>query len=198
MSDDDGAATLRVNWPVAAAVVVTFIARGFGVQVTPAGSAAAGQVTFTVPVNPPLGVTVMVEVPLEPAGAIGTALPLIVKVPPEAFTVKLTLLEVPPPGAGFVTVTAFVPAVAMSDARMAAVSWVALTKVVVFAAPAKLTVEELTKPVPFTVRVNACPPAVALGGISVVIVGIGLPESVPVKEKFKILLPPKAMGLGSA
>ena len=43
--------------------------------------------------------------------------------------------EVPPPGAGFVTVTVAVPAVAISAAVIAAVSCVAFTKVVVLAAP---------------------------------------------------------------
>jgi hypothetical protein len=155
------------------------IARGLGVQVTPAGKLAAGQVTFTVPMNPPLGVTVMVDGPLAPAVAVA-ALPLMVN-EPVLVTVKLTLLEVPPPGAGFVTVTAGVPAVAMSDARMPAVSCVALTKVVVLAAPAKLTVEAFTKFVPFTVSVNAGPPAAALVGESVVIVGTGLVPAVMVK-----------------
>jgi len=45
-------------------------------------------------------------------------------------TVKLTALVVPPPGFGFVTVTFAFPAVATSLAGMAAVSCVALTKVV--------------------------------------------------------------------
>jgi hypothetical protein len=44
-----------------------------------------------------------------------------------ALTVKLTAAEVPPPGDGFVTVTGAVPALAISVARIAAVSWVALT-----------------------------------------------------------------------
>ncbi len=45
--------------------------------------------------------------------------------------VKVCGLDVPPPGAGFTTVTLAVPAVAMSAAAMAAVSWVVLTNVVV-------------------------------------------------------------------
>ena len=72
-----------------------------------------------------------------------------------------------------------------------------MTKVVVFAAPAKFTVEAFTKFDPFTVRVNAGPPAVALVGESVAIDGTGLLARVPVKEKFKTLLPPKARGSGS-
>src|SRR5262249_28454652 len=61
-------------------------------------------------------------------------------------------LDVPPPGAGFVTVTVAEPAVAISAAEMAAVSWVALTNVVVLAAPLNFTTDVDTKPVPFTVR----------------------------------------------
>ncbi len=40
-----------------------------------------------------------------------------------ALIVKVWALEVPPPGAGLNTVTAAVPAVAMSEAGIAAVSW---------------------------------------------------------------------------
>ena len=42
-------------------------------------------------------------------------------------TMNVWALEVPPPGAGFKTVTEAVPAVAMSAAVINAVSWVALT-----------------------------------------------------------------------
>jgi len=86
----------------------------------------------------------------------------------------MTLFEVPPPGAGFVTVTAGVPTVAMSAAKMETISWVELTKVVVLAAPPKLTVDVPTKLVPFTVSVNPDPPATALDGESVVMLGDGL------------------------
>ena len=44
-------------------------------------------------------------------------------------TEKFTALDVPPPGAGFVTVTGYVPAVAMSVLVRASVSSVLLTKV---------------------------------------------------------------------
>ena len=60
--------------------------------------------------------------------------------------------DVPPPGAGFVTVTVAVPAVAISAAVIAAVSCVALTNVVVLAAPLNFTTDVDTKPVPFTVE----------------------------------------------
>jgi hypothetical protein len=54
------------------------------------------------------------------------------------------------------------------------VSCVGLTKVVVPAVPLKLTTEEETKFVPFTVSVKAAPPATALAGESDAIVGRGL------------------------
>jgi hypothetical protein len=47
------------------------------------------------------------------------------------------------------------------------------TKVVVRSDPFQRTVEPLTKLVPFTVSVNAAPPAVADAGLRLVIVGGG-------------------------
>ena len=91
-----------------------------------------------------------------------------------ALIAKDTDADVPPPGAGFVTVTVAVPAVAISAAVIAAVSCVALTNVVVLAAPLNFTTDVDTKPVPFTVRVKAAPPAVALVGKREVSVGAGL------------------------
>jgi hypothetical protein len=43
------------------------------------------------------------------------------------FVVKVRAVEVPPPGVGLNTVTAAVPAAAMSAAVIVAVNWVALT-----------------------------------------------------------------------
>src|SRR6266850_3991819 len=94
--------------------------------------------------------------------------------------------EVPPPGAGVTTVTDAVAAVARSAAGMAAVSCVALTKVVVRAAPFQRTVEPLPKLLPFTASVNAAPPTLALEGESdvsdgagVVIVNVWAPDVPP-------------------
>lgn len=84
--------------------------------------------------------------------------------------VKVWAFDVPPLGAGFVTVTLAVPAAAISEARIAAVTWVLLTNVVVRLAPLNCTVAPLTKPVPFTVNVKPALPAVALAGESEVIV----------------------------
>jgi len=84
------------------------------------------------------------------------------------------LPDVPPPGAGFVTVTVAVPAVAISAAVIAAVNCVAPTNVVVLAAPLNFTTDVDTKPVPLTVRVKAVPPTVVLVGEREVAVAAGL------------------------
>ena len=86
--------------------------------------------------------------------------------------VKFIALEEPPPGAGFVTVTAGVPVEAMLAAGMAAVNCVELTNVVATADPPKLTIEAATKFVPLIVSVKAGPPATALCGEIEVIVGV--------------------------
>ena len=72
------------------------------------------------------------------------------------------------------TVTLAVPTVTMSEAGIAAVSWVALPKVVVRSAPFQRTMEPVMKLVPVTVRVKAEPPAVVEEGFRLVIVGDGL------------------------
>ena len=87
--------------------------------------------------------------------------------------VKVRALETAPPG--FSTVTEALPAAAMSAAVIAAVRWVALTKVVVRFAPFQRTTEPLTKLLPFTVSVKAGPPAAALLGESEVNVGAAGP-----------------------
>src|SRR6476469_8370236 len=103
-------------------------------------------------------------IPVHTSRVIAPGLPLI------ALIVKLRGLEIAPPG--FCTVTEALPAAAMSAAGIAAVSWVALTKVVVRFAPFQLTTEPFTKLLPFTVSVKAGPPAAALLGESVVNVGV--------------------------
>ena len=86
-------------------------------------------------------------------------------------TLNGTEFEGPPPGVGFVTITAGVPPAATSVARIAAVICVVLTKVVVRAAPPKLATEVGVKPVPFTVNVNPGDPVATLLGRIEVIVG---------------------------
>lgn len=81
-----------------------------------------------------------------------------------ALIVNVRALDVPTPGEGLKTVTSAVPPTAMSLEGIAAVSCVLLTKVVVWSAPFQRTTERALKLVPFTVRVNPGPPAVALEG----------------------------------
>ena|SRR6266567_436560 len=85
---EEGATTAIVNWLVAAVALTMLIASGFGVQVTPGGR--VGHVTLMMPVNPPVGVTVIVEVPLLPAVTVA-AVPEIMKLP---LLVTVTLIAV--------------------------------------------------------------------------------------------------------
>src|SRR6202030_12792 len=75
-----------------------------------------------------------------------------------------TTLDVPPPGLGLKTVTEAVPGVAISVAVMGAVTWVLERKVVLRGLPFQLTMAPGTNPVPFTVKMNAEPPGVAVTG----------------------------------
>ena len=91
-----------------------------------------------------------------------------------ATTVNVCALDVPPPGPGFTTVTEAVPGVAIRAAVTVAVSCVEETYVVASAVAFHFTVEVETKFVPFTVKVNCGPPAVAQVGLIEVVVGTGL------------------------
>jgi hypothetical protein len=77
----------------------------------------------------------------------------------------LTGAEVPPPGAGFETVTGKVPALARSLAGTVAVRSVELTKFVARGVPLKVTVDPLAKPEPVTVRGTLGLPAGAAFGV---------------------------------
>jgi hypothetical protein len=90
---------------------------------------------------------------------------------------KFVAREVPPPGAGLITVTGSVPVEAMLAAGMAAVNCVELTNLVAGADPPKLTVEVATKFVPKMVIVKAALPAAVVFGEIDVIVGVGLDPS---------------------
>ncbi len=69
----DVAVTEQPNVPVTAVAAVTLMFSGEGVHVTPAGKLAAVGVTATVPVNPPAGVTVIVEFWLAPVAEINVS-----------------------------------------------------------------------------------------------------------------------------
>ena len=84
-------------------------------------------------------------------------------------TVNVRAFDVLPPG--FLTVTPAVAVEAMSLAGIAAVSWEALTNVVVRFDPFHLTVELETKFVPSTVKVKAGLPTVNVLGFRLVSTG---------------------------
>src|ERR1017187_7106879 len=92
--------------------------------------------------------------------------------------VKGSAFDVPTPG--LVTVTWATPTEAMSLAGTAAVNCVALTNVVVSAAPFHCTTEPETKPEPLTVKMNPPAPATALDGASEVSTGAPTGELVSV------------------
>ena len=142
------------------------------VLVTDEGVIAVGPKFTVAPVTKPVPVRVNVNA-APPAVAEVGAMEVSVG-PAAALIVKERFADVPPPGAGFVTVTVAVPAVAISAAMIDAVSCVALTNAVVLAVPLNFTTDVDTKPVPFTVRVKAAPPAVAPVGEREVSVGAGL------------------------
>jgi hypothetical protein len=99
--------------------------------------------------------------------------------------------DVPPPGAGLVTVMLVEPALTMSVAGTCAVICVPLTKVVVSAVPFQLITDAATKLAPVTVRVKAAPSAVVFEGERDEIVGTPLlTGNVQVPE-----LPPPGDGL---
>jgi hypothetical protein len=80
-----------------------------------------------------------------------------------ALIVKVNVFDVAPPG--FCTVTLAVPCEAMSAADTEAVNWLPPMKVVDKADPFHITVAPDTMLDPFTVRVNAAPPAIAEFGL---------------------------------
>jgi hypothetical protein len=80
---------------------------------------------------------------------------------------------------------------------MAALSWVEDMKVVVRLAPFHRTAELETNPVPFTVRVNAGPPAVAEAGEIPVTVGTGRLAEVMLNA-CGLDVPPPGAGLNTA
>ena len=90
-----------------------------------------------------------------------------------ALMVNVKPFEVPPPGAGVTTVTGTLPAVTMSLAGIAAVTWPAFTNVVVRAVPFQRTLEVPTKLLPFTVSVKPPPRPAVLVGASEVSAGTG-------------------------
>lgn len=96
----------------------------------------------------------------------------------------------PPPGVGVRTEIRGATAASRSLARMVAVSFVELTKVVERLTPFTRTTDVGTKFVPVTVRVSAAPAAVAVVGLMLVSVGTGLLTLNAIAE----LVPPPGVG----
>jgi hypothetical protein len=139
-------------------------------------------VPFTVSVNPtdPAVAEEGDSIVMDGAGLLG------------ALIVKPAFTDVPPPGAGLNTVTCVVPALAMSDAPMAACNCVPATYVVVRGNPFQFTTDPFMNPVPFTVSVNPTVPAVAEDGDNIVMDGAGLLGALIVKPAFTDVPPPGA------
>jgi hypothetical protein len=106
-------------------------------------------------------------------------------------TAKLTEFDAPPPGVGFVTTTAGVPALATSVARIVAVTCVEFTTTVALFAPPKLTIAPLTKFVPFTVSTNDAEPTAVPLGDNELTVGTGLLAASTTSVRIADVLPAK-------
>lgn len=121
---------------------------------------------------------------------------MMLSVRPGEVTGKVRALDVPPPGAGVITVIETEAAPAMSLTGTLACSSVLDTKVVCSALPFHCTVDVETKFDPFAVRVKEAPPASAPVGLSDVSAGTGFPlepgfEPPPEPEPLlPLLLPP--------
>ena len=166
-----GFVTVTFSVPAAAMSAAGIVAT-IWVLVRDKGVIAGLDPKFTVaPVAKPVPVRVNVNA-APPTVVLAGAIEVSVRADP--LIVNDRVPDVPPPGVAFVTVTLAVPAVAISAAVIAAVNCVALTNVVVLAAPLNFTTDVETKEVPLTVSAKATPPAVALVGEREVTVGAGL------------------------
>ena len=116
---------------------------------------------------------------------------------PAEVMVKVSELDVPPPGAGVTTVTAAVPAEDTNAPLTIAVICSPLTKVVASAVPFQLIVDEAMKLVPFTVRVNAAVPAAVLAGERELAVGTGLVETGSIVKTCIFEVPPPGVPLNT-
>jgi hypothetical protein len=139
-------------------------------RLRPAGSAPAETDQLYGVVPPVAASDWLYDAPIVPAGSEV----VVIVGATAAFTVNVREFDAPPPGVPLNTLTDAVPADAMSAAGIDAVSCVAETNVVVRLAPFQRTTEPATKFEPFTVSVNAAPPAVVVDGERDVTAGTGL------------------------
>jgi hypothetical protein len=155
------------------------------------GRSAPFQRTKDVETNP-LPFTVSVK-PVPPAVAEVGLIPVMLGTGFAAVIVNVTELDVPPPGDGLNTVTAALPALAMSLAGIDAVSWLALRKVVERFEPFQRTTELEMKALPLTVSVNPAAPAIADVGLMLVMFGTGFAAVIVNVTEFD--MPPPGGGL---
>src|SRR6185295_19178669 len=116
-------------------------------------------------------VTVNVKLGLPAAAELGNSC---VNVGAGLLTVKLTALDVPPPGAGLKTTTGNVPPVATAAAGIRAVNCELETKLVDTSSPLKRTTEEPVKPEPLTTKSTTPLPATVVSGLMLVMRGAWL------------------------
>ena len=114
---------------------------------------------------------------------------------PTGLMVKLTVPDVPPPGAGVNIVIATVPAVVTSEALIDAVNCVLLTKVVVNVVPFHLITELLRKLLPLAVNVKVAAPAVTLVGEIETRLGTGLLPTGDIVKLNGAVVPPPGVGV---
>jgi hypothetical protein len=88
-------------------------------------------------------------------------------------TAKAAALDGPPPGAGFVTTTAKLPAVLRSVAPSVTVNWPLLIYEATCETPLNVTVEEGRKPIPLIVTKKDCVPTLTELGAREEMVGVG-------------------------
>lgn len=139
----------------------------------------------------PVPVTVNVN-PAPPASALAGE--SVVTVGAGLLIVSVAAADIPPPGAGFVTLIEALPAVAISAAVIVAVTCVPLVNVVVLGDPLRLTTEVEIRFVPFTVSENVGPPAVVAAGTNELIVGAGL-LAAEILKLMEFDVPPPGVGL---
>jgi len=113
-----------------------------------------------------------------------TSMPSFTRLSAYCVTTNVMAFEVPPPGDGFATVTATFAGRAMSTLVIFAVNLVRLE-------PFHMTCEEVTKPLPSTVKINAAPFALAEEGLRLTMAGTGL----AIVNVLEFEVPPPGVGL---
>jgi hypothetical protein len=125
--------SVAVTAPVPEMIAAGALVEQVGMSTAPEGLAVTAQVSATLPVKPPLGVTVMVEVPFVPGDVMLIAVLVSVKlgVTLGALTVTATLVVVEVLPEVPVTVTVYAPGLVAASVLMVSVSFPAAAPVIV-------------------------------------------------------------------